>query len=172
VPLVAAPTPEPGRHSRQARARRPGDGSRGEARVEGRAAARRSLATRFFSAAEEGDLQGLEELLTHDVVFRGDGGGKAPAAARALHGRVKVARALTRGFARLQTLLGGFRARREEINGEPGALFFDREGRLAGVIILDIADGQIQAVNSIVNPDKLTHLGPVADLRSLLRSAR
>jgi RNA polymerase sigma-70 factor (TIGR02957 family) len=133
---------------------------------------REELATRFFSAAEEGDLQGLEELLTHDVVFRGDGGGKAPAAARALHGRVKVARALTRGFARLQTLLGGFRARREEINGEPGALFFDREGRLAGVIILDIADGQIQAVNSIVNPDKLTHLGPVADLRSLLRSAR
>src|SRR3954447_18641570 len=53
-----------------------------------------ALATRFFAAAEEGDLQGLEELLAHDVVFRGDGGGKAPAAARAIHGRARVARLL------------------------------------------------------------------------------
>ncbi len=64
---------------------------------------------------------------------------------------------------------GGFTLRREEVNGQPGALFFDREGRLAGVMILDVADGQIQAVSSIVNPDKLRHLGPVADLRALLR---
>ena len=133
---------------------------------------REQLATRFFAAAEEGDLQGLQELLAHDVVLHGDGGGKAPAIARALHGRSKVARALTRGFVRLKTLLGGFNARREEINGQPGALFFDRDGRLAGVIILDVADGQIQAVNSIVNPDKLRHLGPVADVKALLRSTR
>jgi RNA polymerase sigma-70 factor (TIGR02957 family) len=133
---------------------------------------REQLATRFFAAAEEGDLQGLQELLAHDVVLHGDGGGKAPAIAQALHGRSKVARALTRGFVRLKTLLGGFNARREEINGQPGALFFDRHGRLASVIILDIVDGQIQAVNSIVNPDKLRHLGPVADVKSLLRSTR
>jgi RNA polymerase sigma-70 factor, ECF subfamily len=37
---------------------------------------------------------------------------------------------------------------------------------------LDIAGGQITSVSAIVNPDKLTHLGPVADLASLLRSAR
>jgi hypothetical protein len=37
---------------------------------------------------------------------------------------------------------------------------------------LDIAGGQIRDISSIVNPDKLTHLGPVGDLRSLLRSAR
>ena len=133
---------------------------------------REQLATRFFAAAEEGDLQGLQELLAHDVVLHGDGGGKAPAIARALHGQSKVARALTRGFVRLETLLGGFNARREEINGQPGALFFDRDGRLASVITLDVADGQIQAVNSIVNPDKLRHLGPVADVKSLLRSTR
>ena len=59
--------------------------------------------------------------------------------------------------------------RREEVNGQPGAMYVDRDGRLAGVIILDVADGQIQAVSSIVNPDKLRHLGPVADLRALLR---
>ena len=64
---------------------------------------------------------------------------------------------------------GGFTTRREEVNGQPGTLFFDREGRLAGVMILDVADGQIQAVSSIINPDKLRHLGPVADLRALRR---
>ena len=125
------------------------------------------LATRFFAAAEEGDLQGLEELLAHDVVLRGDGGGKAPALKRAIHGRARVAR----------TLIGGLRAatrfgittRREEINGQPGALVVDREGRLIAVMSLDVADGEIQGVSSIVNPDKLRHLGPLADLRALLR---
>jgi arginyl-tRNA--protein-N-Asp/Glu arginylyltransferase len=58
---------------------------------------------------------------------------------------------------------------REEVNGQPGALFFDREGRLIAVTILDFAEGQIQSVSSIVNPDKLRHLGPVADLHALLR---
>jgi RNA polymerase sigma-70 factor (TIGR02957 family) len=130
---------------------------------------REQLATRFFAATEEGDLEGLEELLAHDVVLRGDGGGKAPAIKRAIHGRAKVARRLTAGLARLRTRLGGFTWRREEVNGQPGALFFDREGRLIGVMILDVADGKIQGVSSIVNPDKLQHLGPVADLRALLR---
>ena len=130
---------------------------------------REELATRFFAAAEEGDLQGLEELLAHDVVLHGDGGGKAPALARAVHGRAKVARTLTAGIARLPTLLGGFTSRREEVNGQPGALFFDREGGLIGVMILDVAEGQVQGVSSIVNPDKLQHLGPVADLGALLR---
>src|SRR4051794_20751122 len=130
---------------------------------------REELATRFFAAVEEGDLQGLEALLAHDVMLHGDGGGKAPALARALRGRVRVARTLTMGFARLQTLLGGFTWRLEEINGQPGALYLDGEGRLLGVVILDVAEGRIQGVSSIVNPDKLRHLGPVADLGALLR---
>ena len=130
---------------------------------------REALATRFFAAAQEGDLEGLEELLAQDVVGVGDGGGKAPALPRAIHGRARVARTLTAGFARLQTQLGGFALRRQEVNGQPGALFLDRDGTLIGVMILDVADGQIQRVSSIANPDKLQHLGPVADLRALLR---
>ena len=63
----------------------------------------------------------------------------------------------------------GFTLRREEVNGQPGALFFDREDKVAGVMILDVAEGEVQVVSSIVNPDKLRHLGPVADLRALLR---
>jgi RNA polymerase sigma-70 factor (TIGR02957 family) len=128
---------------------------------------REELATRFFAAAEEGDLQGLEELLAHDVVFRGDGGGKAPAAPRAVHGRARVARLLIGGLRAIARF--GFTTRREEVNGQPGALFFDSEGRLISVAILDIAEGQIQGVSGIVNPDKLRHLGPVGDLRALLR---
>jgi len=130
---------------------------------------REDLATRFFAAAEEGDLEGLEELLAHDVVFRGDGGGKAPAAARAVHGRARVARLLMMAWRRVGTRFGGFTWRREEVNGQPGALVLDREGRLIGVMILDVAEGQIQGVSAIVNPDKLRHLGPVGDLRALLR---
>ncbi|MHB1491065.1 MAG: hypothetical protein ACYCTH_11330 [Cellulomonas sp.] len=62
--------------------------------------------------------------------------------------------------------------RREEVNGLPGALFFDIEGKVAGVMVLDVANGQIQGVSSIDNPDKLRHLGPVAYLRALLPERR
>src|SRR5436305_7616386 len=129
---------------------------------------REKLASRFFAAAEDGDLEGLEELLAHDVVFRGDGGGKAPAAAQAIHGRATVARLLIAGM-RTLARVGGITTRREEVNGQPGALFFDREGNLISVAILDIAESQIQGVSAIANPDKLRHLGPVGDLRALLR---
>jgi RNA polymerase sigma factor (sigma-70 family) len=129
------------------------------------------LQTRFFAAAEGGDLEALEELLAHDVVLHGDGGGKAPAIARAIHGRARVARTLIAGL-RTATLASGSILRREEVNGQPGALFFEPEGRVGGVMILDIADGQIESVSSINTPDKLRHLGPVADLRALLRERR
>ena len=130
-----------------------------------------ALASRFFAAAQDGDLERLEELLAHDVVFRGDGGGKAPAARQAVHGRARVARLLTAGM-RAVARSGGLTVRRAEVNGQPGALFFDRDGRLISVASLDIADGQIQGVSAIANPDKLQHLGPVADVRALLRRRR
>lgn len=129
----------------------------------------KQLANRFFAAAEEGDLEGLEELLAHDVVLQADSGGKAPAIKRSLHGRARVTRTLIAGLRAGTTRFGGFTIRREDVNRQPGALLIDREGRLAGVLILDIADGQIQTVSAIVNPDKLRHLGPVSDLRTLQR---
>ncbi|HEX8133634.1 MAG TPA: hypothetical protein VF880_09425 [Actinomycetes bacterium] len=48
------------------------------------------------------------------------------------------------------------------INGQPGALAYDPDDRLLGALCLDIADGQVQTVRLVVNPDKLRHLGPVA----------
>jgi RNA polymerase sigma-70 factor (ECF subfamily) len=56
--------------------------------------------------------------------------------------------------------------------GGPGALFLDGQQRVIGVLALAMASGQITSLRSIVNPDKLTHLGAVADLAALLRSAR
>lgn len=155
-----------------ARARRHVEERRGgRVRYQASRAQREELATRFFAAAEDGDLEGLEELLAHDVVFRGDGGGKAPAAPRPVHGRTKVARLLIAGLRSLAGI-GGVITRREEVNGQPGVLFLDRDGRLISVATLDIAEGQIQGVSAIANPDKLRHLGPVADVRALLRERR
>lgn len=93
------------------------------------------LATRFFAAAEQGDLEGLEELLAHDVALHAAGGGKAPALKHAIHGRAKVARTLIAGL-RAAARFGGFTTCRQHVNGQPGALFLDHDGRLAGVMIL------------------------------------
>ena len=133
---------------------------------------RDELARRFFAAAEQGDLAGLEALLAHDVELTGDGGGKVPALARTLRGRNRVARTLINGIRQATARLPGVSLRPVEVNGGPGALILDAQQRLIGVWALDIAGGQITSISAIVNPDKLTHLGPVADLRSLLRSAR
>ena len=131
---------------------------------------RDELAHRFLEAAEQGDLAGLEALLAHDVELTGDGGGKVPAIARTVRGRSRVARMLI-NWSRLIARLPEVSVRPVEVNGGPGALYLDAEQRLIGVMAIDVADGQITGVNAIVNPDKLTHLGPIADYRSLLRSA-
>ena len=132
---------------------------------------REQLATHFFAAAEQGDLQGLEQLLAHDVQLTGDGGGKVPALARSLYGRNRVARTLINSF-RLIARLPSVSLRPVVVNGGPGAVFLDAQKRLIAVMALDTAGGQISGISSIVNPDKLAHLGPVADVRSLLGSAR
>ncbi len=143
----------------------------GEPRFETSREQRDRLAGRFFDAFEEGNLEALEGLLASDVTLHGDGGGKAPALARAVQGRVRVARTML-AFRRAAERFGGVTVRRAEVNGEPGAVAFDPEGKLISVISLEVAGGQIQAVNNIVNPEKLRHLGPVADLRALLAGVR
>ena len=140
-------------------------------RFEASRAQRDELARRFFAAAQEGDVGALEALLAQDVVLHGDGGGKVPALARSLHGRNRVARTL-RAWARQGFKIAGATFRQVEVNGQPGALLLDGEGGLISVMALDIADGQIQGVRSIVNPDKLRHVGPVSDMRALLKRGR
>lgn len=136
-------------------------------RFEGSRAHREELGDRFFAAAEQGDLDSLEALLARDVVLRGDGGGKAPALARPLQGADRVARALA-NWGR-QGARGGIVMRRAGVNGQPGALFLDGDGGLIAAMSLDISGERIVGVNSVVNPDKLRHLGPVGDIWALLR---
>ncbi len=131
---------------------------------------RDELARRFFAAAEQGDLAGLEALLAHDVELTGDGGGKVPALARSLRGRARVAPILVKWFD-LASRAPGVTVHPAEVNGGPGALFHDGDDRLVGVFALDIAGGQVRGISAIVNPDKLAHLGPLGDYASLLRSA-
>jgi RNA polymerase sigma-70 factor (ECF subfamily) len=135
----------------------------GRPRFEASRERREVLARRFFAAAVDGELEALEELLAHDVVLHGDGGGKAPALAHPVHGRAKVARTLLAWF-RAAARIGGVSLQAAEVNGQPGALLLDPQGRLVTVLAVDVADGQVQAIRSIVNPDKLRHLGPTANL--------
>jgi RNA polymerase sigma-70 factor (ECF subfamily) len=131
---------------------------------------RAKLAHGFFAAAKQGDLPALEAMLAQDVALHGDGGGKVPALARPINGRHRVARALSAGMSALARF--GVRIHVTEVNGQPGAMALDAEDRLVAVMGLDIADGQVQAIHSIVNPDKLGHLGRVSDLGAQLRAGR
>jgi RNA polymerase sigma-70 factor (ECF subfamily) len=85
-------------------------------------------------------------------------------------GRDRVGR-LMLGLSRQIRQLG-ITIRQTEFNGQPGAMFLDADGRLINVFVLDIADGQVQAVRSVINPEKLRHLGPLADMPSLRRQLR
>jgi RNA polymerase sigma-70 factor (ECF subfamily) len=129
---------------------------------------RDELARRFIAAARDGEVAELESLLAEDVELHGDGGGRVPAITRPLHGRSRVAKALA-GWARVGARGGGFELRPVEVNGQPGAVTLDSEERIIGVLAFDIADGRIQGISSVVNPDKLGHLGPVGDVREILR---
>ncbi|SPE58240.1 RNA polymerase sigma factor SigJ [Streptomyces netropsis] len=133
----------------------------GRPRFEADRQERQELATRFFDALREGDVTGLQELLAADVSLVGDGGGKSPALARAIVGAEKAARLLASIFPWLIRVDVTFEPR--DVNGQPGAIFRDRDGKVLYAMALDVLDGQIQTIRSVSNPDKLGHLGPVAD---------
>jgi RNA polymerase sigma-70 factor, ECF subfamily len=117
---------------------------------------RDEVARRFLAAWEEGDTGRLVELLAPDATVYGDGGGKAPAVPVPLVGAERVAKALI-GWGR-QAWERGLVHRPALVNGEPGLVFYDSEGSTVWVSALEIADGVVIAIRSILNPDKLEHL--------------
>ncbi|WP_405640186.1 RNA polymerase sigma-70 factor [Streptomyces uncialis] len=133
----------------------------GRPRFEADREERRELAARFFDALREGDVDALRELLAADVRLASDGGGKAPQAARAAVGAGNVARLLAAVVPLLARVDVTFEP--YEVNARPGAVFRDRDGKILQILALDVLDGRIQDIRAVINPDKLGHLGPVAD---------
>jgi RNA polymerase sigma-70 factor (ECF subfamily) len=131
---------------------------------------RQELAARFFEALQDGDLGGLQDLLAADVQLVGDGGGKTPQLARAIVGVENVARVLGAVFPLMIRV--GVSLEPHEVNGQPGGIFRDRDGKVLQILALDVLDGQIQAIRAVGNPDKLGHLGPVADAWAVDREVR
>ena len=142
----------------------------GRPRFEASRKHRDELVERFFAAAERGDLAALEEMLAADVVVYGDGGGKAPSWPQPIYGRERVAKLIAGTVKQAKEL--GVTARLAHVNGQPGVMFLDDEERVAAVMSVDVADGLVQAIRGVTNPDKLAHLGPVLDAREILRRSR
>jgi RNA polymerase sigma-70 factor, ECF subfamily len=128
---------------------------------------RENLAAKFFGALRDGDLDGLRALLAADVQLAGDSGGKAPVLARTVIGADKVGRVLASVYPLLVRIDTTLESR--EVNGQPGAIFRDRDGKVLFTLTLDVLDGQIQTIRSVSNPDKLGHVGPVADAWAVAR---
>jgi RNA polymerase sigma-70 factor, ECF subfamily len=139
----------------------------GRPRFEADRRERDELAARFFGALREGDVDDLRELLAADVQLAGDSGGKVPALARTITGTENVTRVLVSIFPWLVRIDVTLEPR--EVNGQPGAIFRDRDGKVLFTLALDVLDGQIQMIRSVSNPDKLAHLGPVADAWAVTR---
>ncbi|MBQ1119091.1 RNA polymerase sigma-70 factor [Streptomyces sp. B15] len=142
----------------------------GRPRFEADRQERQELATRFFDAFRDGDVVGLRELLAADVSMAGDGGGKAPQLARSVVGAENVARLLVSVLHLMARVEVTFEP--QEINGRPGAIFRDRDGKVLHILVLEVLGGRIQTIRSVINPDKLGHLGPVADAWALDREVK
>ncbi|MGW0969573.1 RNA polymerase sigma-70 factor [Streptomyces sp. NPDC002516] len=142
----------------------------GRPRFEADRKQRQELAERFFDALRDGDVDAVRSLLAADVQMVGDGGGNAPNLARAVVGAENVARLLASVFPVLARVDVTFEP--QEINGQPGAVFLAPDGKILHTLALDVLDGRIQAIRSVLNPDKLGHLGPVADAWAVHREVK
>ena len=113
------------------------------------------IVSQFLRASTSGDMDGLLHLLTDDIVYTGDGGGKASAGLKPIRGADKATRGMLGG---LRWIPASARARIEEVNGQPAIVVYLDDGRPYGVVLFDIAGEQIQSVYFVVNPDKLRGL--------------
>ena len=129
----------------------------GKPRFEADREQREQLAQRFLAAAQAGQVDQLVEMLAADVVFYGDGGGKGRGLPKPVYGSDRVAR-LLKGFWTQGERIGAH-AEPTTINGQPGVLALDSDGRLISVLVFEIAGGVVQTIRGVVNPDKLRHLG-------------
>ncbi len=129
-----------------------------------------ALLRSFLAAVRGGDVDQLVDLLAADAVFYGDGGGQANAIRQPLYGRDSVAHFVIAIFQ--QTSPRGVTVEGAVVNGGPGFISRDPEGKILSVVSLEVLDGVIQTLRGVVNPDKLQHLGAVSDMARLDRPER
>ena len=141
-----------------ARARRRID--EGRPRFETSRAEGEELTALFLAAADGGDMASLLERLAPDVVFYGDSGGKGESFISPVLGRDRVAHVIRFSFERTVQLGASLAA--AWVNGQPGVLVRDADGKLIAVIVLDVLDGQVLAIRTVANPEKLRHMGPIS----------
>jgi len=142
----------------------------GRPRFDVAATERAALAERFFAAVTSGDMDGLLGLLADDVEIHGDSAGIAPSWRRPIVGRDHVGKLLGVLANQIRHLNGSLRP--TEVNGQPGMLALASDGSLIAVLSIDIADGRVQTVRSVISRAKLQHLGPLADLGVLQQLRR
>ena len=117
----------------------------------------------FLAAARGGDMSSLIQKLAPDVLFYGDSGGRGEITYREpVVGRDRVAEVIRIQLAR--TIEFGATLQTAWVNGQPGLLASDADGGLIAVICMDVLDGQVQAIRTVANPEKLSHLGPVSQV--------
>jgi RNA polymerase sigma-70 factor (ECF subfamily) len=143
--------------------------SEGRPRFEADRRERDELAARFFDAIKNGDVDGLRQLLAADVLMIGDSGGKAPQWGKGVVGADNVARVLVSMIPLLLRIGGSVEP--HLVNGQPGAILRDRDAKVINTWTLDVLDGSIQSIRTVLNPDKLAHVGPVADAWAVVREA-
>jgi RNA polymerase sigma-70 factor (ECF subfamily) len=131
---------------------------------------RDELAGKFLAAVGDGDMDALVSMLAEDAAVYGDSGGQRPSWPRPIVGRQHVGRLLA-ALSR-QARLAGAVLHPAEVNGQPGLKYLAADGTLIAVMALDIADGQVHAVRSVISRDKLRHLGPLTDLEELISLRR
>lgn len=116
----------------------------------------KKLMKEFLAASSSGELARLVALLSSDVVLYSDGGGKANAALNPIYGRDRVARFL---FGAIQkSVPANVVTRFEQINGQPSVIYSLPDGRVGCVLNFDVADGLVQNIYIMTNPDKLGRL--------------
>jgi RNA polymerase sigma-70 factor (ECF subfamily) len=114
-----------------------------------------AVADRFLSAAQGGDLEALAQLLDPEVVMRADGGGLVQAPRRPIAGRDTIVKVIANGY----RTTPGLTVAAATVNGGPGMLVRDGEGRLVSVAAFAIADGVIKEIDLLAQPEKLAALG-------------
>ena len=117
---------------------------------------RNQLYGQFVRACTTGDLPGLINILTDDIVLRSDGGGKAQAARNPIYGSDRVARFLLGIIAKANA--GSYSFASVEANGQPAIVVRNEAGRIIALFVLDLTPTHIQDIYAVVNPDKLAAL--------------